>query len=295
METAQAAVVGPGKAGTALALALAGILDVIGAAGGGEVARQRFARATGVRLWEDTAALVRAADWVFLTVPDRAIAAVAADLARAGAFRPGQVVVHLSGADGAELLASARAGGAQALALHPMQSFADPSRGRALFQGIVCTLEGDETAVAQGETLVRRLGATPWRVRAADKPVIHAACVLAANDLVALLAHAAALLASVHPEGGVDEALRALLPLARGALNAVEALGVPGALTGPVERGDATTVRRHLAALGERGVLYRAFLPVLYDVATEKGSLAPASRAALAQLLTEVVPGWRGA
>ena len=71
----------------------------------------------------------------------------------------------------------------------------------------------------------------------------HAAAVIAANHLVALLGQAERVAASVGAP------VEAFLDLARGSLADVAELGPRGALTGPVRRGDIATIERHLDAL----------------------------------------------
>jgi predicted short-subunit dehydrogenase-like oxidoreductase (DUF2520 family) len=287
--TARVAFVGGGRVATALTLALPSPYVVMGALGTGPGRGRGFADRTGRPLFSAPDELLTAADIVLYTVPDRLLATLVAE--HVAWFRPGQVVGHTSGVHSAAVLAPAADQGAARLALHPMQTISDPSRGRALFQGIVCTLEGDEEALAVGEDLVRAVGAEPWRVTAAAKPHLHAASVLASNALVALLAAAAESIAPFVPGTAEDPragALAALLPLAAGALENLRRQGLPAALTGPVERGDVGTVARNLAALGgEPRRIYRAFLPTLVALAKEKGSLSAAAGSEILDLSAE--------
>jgi predicted short-subunit dehydrogenase-like oxidoreductase (DUF2520 family) len=87
--------------------------------------------------------------------------------------------------------------------------------------------------------------------------------------------HAALLVLALGEEK--REALKAILPLIKGTLQNIETLGIPDALTGPIMRGDAETVRNHLDAMQERTpellVLYKALARQTITVAREKGSL----------------------
>ncbi len=285
----RAAIVGPGRVGTALALALGGLQEVLGAAGGGPESQRRFAQATGLVL-SDAAALCRAADWVYLTVPDARIAEVCASLAAQGGLRAQQVVCHTSGVLDTSVLAPAAALGAEVVSLHPVQSIARPAEGRGAFAGAVCTIQGEDAVAARAEQLARALGMTPLRISAQRKPLLHAAAALASNALVGLLAVAAE--AAAGPMATADErnaALRDLLPLAEGTLRNVAAVGIPQALTGAVERGDVGTVQIHLEALsGLPAEVYAAFLPVLLRLAAEKGSPGALRAEEMLQLLAEV-------
>jgi hypothetical protein len=72
---------------------------------------------------------------------------------------------------------------------------------------------------------------------------------MASNYLTALAAEAADVL--VAAGWSRADALAALLPLMRGALDNLQAEGLPDALIGPIRRGDATTVARQAKALSE--------------------------------------------
>src|SRR5262249_38741287 len=91
------------------------------------------------------------------------------------------------------------------------------------------------------------------RIASSQRATYHAAATIASNHLVALLGQAV----RVAEAAGVPP--QALLPLVRASVDNVDALGANDALTGPIARGDADTIARHLAALaaGERAA-YRA-------------------------------------
>jgi predicted short-subunit dehydrogenase-like oxidoreductase (DUF2520 family) len=226
------------------------------------------------------------ADLVFLTVPDGAIAAVAA----AARWRAGQGVVHTSGAESLDVLAAPRAAGAAVGGLHPLQTFAatvDPPL--APFAGITCVVEADGPLLARLQAIVRSLGARLVTLPEGSKALYHAAAVFASNYVVAVL-HAATELWSVL---GISEheAVEALLPLTRTAVHNVGLHGPAGALTGPVARGDARTLATHLAALRrarpELVPLYRELGLATLRLATEAGTLSAANAAAIAAVLRD--------
>ena len=95
--------------------------------------------------------------------------------------------------------------------------------------------------------LGKRLGMTPRTIPALDRVAYHAAAGLVANGAAALAAGGVELL----ERAGVDRgtAAKMLGPLLRSVADNVERLGLPGALTGPVRRGDAGAVERHLATI----------------------------------------------
>jgi predicted short-subunit dehydrogenase-like oxidoreductase (DUF2520 family) len=212
-------VVGAGRAGSALALALrAAGLAVEGPLGRGDVA----GAAAGV-------------DLLVLAVPDATIASVAAAVDPV----PGTVVAHLAGSLGLDVLAPH----ARRAAIHPLVALPSADVGAARLGAgawFALAAEGDPLA----ETVVAALGGRAFTVADRDRARYHAAAVIASNHLVALLDQAAA----VAPAG---VPLAAYLDLVRATVENVAALGPRAALTGPAARGDAATIARHLAAIPE--------------------------------------------
>ncbi|HET9040513.1 MAG TPA: DUF2520 domain-containing protein [Gemmatimonadales bacterium] len=226
----------------------------------------------------------RRAALVLIAVPDDAIGVVAADLARERAVDASHVVLHLSGLLDRLALHALAFTGAALGSFHPLQSIADPSTASARLRGAFAGLEGDDRAVEAGERLAGALGMRAVRLAPGAKPAYHAGAVFASNYAVVLasVAEGLARQAGVPPA----EAQALYLPLMQGTV-ANLALGPASALTGPVRRGDAATVRRHLAALAPTDrVLYRALGLVALGLAREAG-LAAAPAEAVERALTE--------
>lgn len=194
---------------------------------------------------------------VLLAVPDQALPEVAYDLARMGPGPGGCAALHLAGALTAEVLTPLHEAGYAVGSIHPLQAVADPWLAADRMAGVTFALAGEPAAIAAGRRIADALGGYTVLVPPAMRPLYHAAAVLASNGLVAVLSAAVRVFDEVGiPEG---EAVQALLPLVRGTLDNLENLGVRGALTGPVGRGDVDTVRLHLARLsGQDRALYCA-------------------------------------
>jgi predicted short-subunit dehydrogenase-like oxidoreductase (DUF2520 family) len=94
------------------------------------------------------------------------------------------------------------------------------------------------------EALVIEMGSEPVWVEESARPLYHAALAVGANHLVTLVAQAEDMLR----DAGVEQPARMLGPLLGAALDNALRRG-DGALTGPVARGDAGTIRRHLETL----------------------------------------------
>jgi len=94
---------------------------------------------------------------VLIATPDSAIETVAGKIASEGGFRPGQLVMHLSGALSSKSLHAAATAGAETLAFHPVQTLASAEEGARLLQQAYFCLEGSEQALVQGAALARAL------------------------------------------------------------------------------------------------------------------------------------------
>lgn len=223
---------------------------------------------------------VAAADLVFLTVPDDVIAPLSASLP----WRAGQAVVHCSGATELTALAAAGATGAAVGAFHPLQIFSDPGRAAALLAGSAVSIETGDAALQQRlQELALSLSMKPLELRPGTRAAYHGAASFTASFLLSMLDEAAQIWVAIGlPQ---DLALEALLPLARGTLDAAQGRGLSGALAGPISRGDAGVVAAHIAALdalgGQHGAFYRELSRRQLELARASGRL---DEAALARL-----------
>jgi predicted short-subunit dehydrogenase-like oxidoreductase (DUF2520 family) len=180
------------------------------------------------------------AELVLLAVPDAAIAEVAQRVPI------GPWIAHVSGATPLAALAPH----ARRFSVHPLQTLTR-ERGADQLDGAwaAVTAETDE-ARAVANWLATTLGLRPFPLADADKPLYHAGAAIASNFLVTLYRAAARLLDET------DVPAEALIPLMR------RTIDNGFVLTGPIARGDWSTVEAHLRALEERAPdlvpLYRA-------------------------------------
>jgi predicted short-subunit dehydrogenase-like oxidoreductase (DUF2520 family) len=231
-----------------------------------EVRPERRALVPGlaIEIAPDPAAV--AADLWLICVPDDAIADVSERLARAPGPRPA-AAAHCAGALPGALLAPLAAQGVACGSFHPAMTFRGaPGDAEALSRAVVA-IEGERAAVALLERLADQLGIARVAVDAAGKARYHTGLVLASNGRMALDAAAVRLL----QEAGLVEAdaLALLRPLIARTEENLRAATPAHALTGPVARGDARTVRSQLLALADRPrllALYRALGGFLLDL-----------------------------
>lgn len=284
------AVVGAGRVGTALAVLLGGAGHRIVAASGREDSRARVESwLPGVPyLPPDEAA--RAAEVTLLAVPDDVVAGTCDGIAAAGGFVEGAFVAHLSGAAPLLALGPARAAGAHVLSMHPLQTVPDVESGVERLPGAsVAITAWDEPGFELGERLAADWGGMPFRLDEERKPLYHAAAVFCSNYLVVVEELAELLFRAA----GVADPVPAFAPLAEATLANVVRSGPDAALTGPVARGDAGTVRRNLEAISahapEAVSAYVALADAAVHLAVRARRLGPAAVVALREVLDE----WR--
>lgn len=283
--------IGAGTVGTALAVRLAekGYAVVAVASRTRRSAERLAAQVRGCAVYDTAQQAADAAEMLFITTSDDAIALVA----RQVQWRPGHKVVHCSGADSVNILDSAARAGAQVGGFHPLQTFASVAYAIENIPGSTFAVEAEEPLLGELQQMALDLGGRWVRINAADKVLYHAAAVMACNYLVTLVKLATDLWQTfgVPPE----EATRALLPLVRGTINNLENVGLPNCLTGPVARGDAGTVAKHLAALSARApellAIYRDLGLLTIPIAVAKGRIGEAQAERLRDTLTGVPAG----
>lgn len=226
----------------------------------------------------------RRADVVLLGVPEPAIETAARRVA--DLVGPGDVVCHFAGVAGIEPLNPAGLAGAGMCALHPVQACPDVAtaieRLPGSAWGVTTTLGMEQWAARLVE---RDLAGTAVPVSEGDRPVWHAAAVTVSNGMAALWELGASMLQAI----GTSAPGAVLAPLATGTLANLSAAPPRGALTGPVVRGEATTVRRHLDALDARApeasTAYAAAVRLMSFNARRAGRLDDASEAAIERVL----------
>ena len=234
--------------------------------------------------------VLRRAGLVLLTVPDDALAELVSGLAATGAIRRGALLAHTSGRHGLAVLEPAVRAGALPLALHPALPFAGTRVDLERLTGTSFGVTAPEPLRPIAEALVVEMGGEPVWLTEAQRPLWHAALAHGANHLTTLVASAADLLRSV----GVEQPGQVLGPLLGAALDG-SLRGGDAALTGPVARGDADTVRAHLDVLARVApdVLpsYVAMARLTADRALACGRLAPERAAALLEVLATTPAG----
>lgn len=264
-------VVGAGPVATALAGALRlGGVPVLGLWARKPAAARAAGSSAGVAAFSSAPPdVLLEAEVLILAVRDAVITEVAQMLLGTGLVGKRHVVLHCAGAVSAlDALGAVADKVAGIGTMHPLSAIADGKAAMRGLKGTVFGVEGDEVGRATAGKLVGALGGVPMTLDGTQMAGYHAAAAMASNYIVAALDAAAAVLAGtgVPPE----QAAAALVPLARGALDNIERRGTTDGLTGPIRRGDAPTIQRHLEALRGKPELvemYRALARRAVEIA----------------------------
>ncbi|MBP2642576.1 MAG: hypothetical protein H6Q67_463 [Firmicutes bacterium] len=235
------AVVGTGKLGKALVTALKGTgMDVIGASDKNFSACHQFAQRAKIKAFNNVKELICMADVIFLTVPDDKIEPLATQISSYNISFKNKIFFHCSGSNGLELFNNlvtyANVG-----CFHPLQSFVQADTS---FKDIYITIDGNELVCNSAREIIHKLQAKVLFVPSDQKALYHAAACLVCNYLVTLDALADEIFSRWSIPG------RALLPLIQGTVDNLAKSDSPiDALTGPISRGDSTTIAKHLQIL----------------------------------------------
>jgi predicted short-subunit dehydrogenase-like oxidoreductase (DUF2520 family) len=237
--------IGAGTVGTALSIILSKKgYSVVAVSSRSQTSARNLAQAIeGCHVVNSNQGVADAAELVFITTPDDAIAAVVSQTQ----WHKAQSVVHCSGAYSTDILEPARKASAYVGAFHPLQTFATVEQAIENIPGTTFALETEKPLLETLKDMTAALDASWIELKAKDKVVYHASAVSACNYLVTLVKIATDLWQTF----GIPrhQAIHALLPLIKGTIRNIETVGIPQCLTGPIARGDTGTIEKHIHAL----------------------------------------------
>ncbi|CDC96171.1 putative uncharacterized protein [Roseburia sp. CAG:380] len=259
-------IIGAGKVGTTLGR----YLSMHGRDVGGFYSRTResadeAATFVGTGTYTTLHELTQDNDIIFITTPDGVIAHVWEALLKENLDH--HIICHFSGSLTSYVFSDRERAGALGISMHPMYAFSDKFHSYEQFHTAYLTLEGDPEAVAVMKPMWEELGHHVLTLKAEDKIKYHAAAAMASNEMLGLMQASIDVLSEC---GFAEEDSMALLrPLVEGNIASMLKKGCVNALTGPVERGDAQTVEKHLQALAgsKAGRIYQSLGSTMVELA----------------------------
>jgi predicted short-subunit dehydrogenase-like oxidoreductase (DUF2520 family) len=265
--------IGAGITGTALAVRLAqhGYKVIAVSSRSLSSAEKLAGRIRGFHVYEGAQEVADMAQLVFITTPDDVIPQVAAQIK----WHKEQSAVHCSGAHSVDILEPAKQCGANTGCFHPLQTFAGVDQAIENIPGSTFAIEAEEPLLEVLKEMATTLEGDWVTLKADDKVLYHAAAVFACNYLVTLVKVATDLWQTFQIPPA--QAIKALMPLLRGTLSNIENVGLPDCLTGPIARGDAGTISRHLESLEKQAPLrlsiYKELGRQTIPIALDKGKI----------------------
>ncbi len=254
--------IGAGKVGTALGVSLSGKGYPVAAVYDVKTeAAEYFAQTvSGCNVTSKAQDVADAADLVFITTTDNLINPVASEIK----WRTGQMAAHCSGANSTALLESARKQGAVVGVFHPGNSFSDKKQAIKNIPGNTFDIEAEEPLLSTFKELATALGGYWIEISADDRPVYHVAIELPSLFVMLLFRLAVDMFQAMNI--APEQAISVVLPLIGVTTTNIDTFGTSKALTGPVDRGDTETIKRHINGLRR---IYPSVLPLYRELALQ--------------------------
>lgn len=265
--------IGAGKVGTALATTLfKGGYPVVAVANNNISVSEKLADLVpGCHVFKTAQEVANTAEHVFITTPDDSIPTVASELT----WRPEQNVVHCSGAASIDILDPAKKSGAMVGSFHPCQAFASVDQAIKNLPGSTFAIEAQGPLLDILKEMASTIGCDWIVLKPGNKALYHAAAVFASNYFVTLLKVATDLFQNFDVP--TAQSTKVLMPLIQGNIKNINTIGLPSCLTGPIARGDVSTIEKHIYALNkEEPSLLKIYAELglqTIPIALEKGTL----------------------
>ncbi|MBO5073668.1 MAG: DUF2520 domain-containing protein [Eubacterium sp.] len=211
--------------------------------------------------------LVEAVSMIFITTPDDEIRPVWEKIA--GQPIRGKIICHFSGSLSSVVFSGREQAGASGCSVHPMYAFSSKETSWQQLNQVLFTMEGDSHALDRVGLVLAQAGIRHFVIDSAKKERYHAAASMVSNMMIGLYQMSIDML----QDCGFEEAAARLLvePLVRNNIENLLATSPEQALTGPIERNDVETVRKHLAVLTEEErEVYTSLAQKLVETARRK-------------------------
>lgn len=222
---------------------------------------------TDSKSYTDLELLVKDSEVLFLTVPDGLIEEVWNQIKETDIR--GKIICHTSGALSSEVFSDISKRGGFGFSIHPLFAVSDKYHSYKELSGSYFTIEGSKEKIEDMKTLFESFGNAVCVISKEDKVKYHGAAAIASNLVVGLIGLSEQLLM----ECGFDKesAHNALSPIIKGNVGHIIDDGCQMALTGPIERNDIETVKKHLAVLeGNSCQIYQTVSRQVLDIAKMK-------------------------
>lgn len=215
----------------------------------------------------DLKELVTNCNLLFITTPDDKIKEVWLTLQKLDL--KDKIICHTSGSFSSNIFSDINTSGAFGYSIHPMFPFSDKLNSYKNLNKAYFSIEGDPYYLQELKTFLETLGNTVILLKASEKALYHLANVTVSNLVLSLLDIGTGYLEKCNVSK--EQALNALFPLIEANINNIKTKGFKAALTGPIERGDIETIKKHLKVLPNNDyILYKRLSLNLIKLAEQK-------------------------
>ena len=228
---------------------------------------EEAAQFTDTKAYGNLSSIADSSDVLILTVPDGEILKVWEALKSFDI--KDKIICHCSGAMTSRIFSGVTKAGAFGYSIHPMYAISSKTKSYKELDNSFFTVEGDEKWLPGIKRFIGLCGNECVIISSDNKVKYHAAAVFASNLVTGLFNQSVKLLTDCG--FSEKEANEAIIPLFLGNAEGVAKKGAVKALTGPVERNDSETVRKHLQVLSEdEKEIYISLSKQLVEIAEKK-------------------------
>lgn len=262
-------IIGAGKLGKTLGKLFIdhGVAKIAGIVNSTEQSSQEAIAFIGQGTAFTTISALPQAELTLISTPDDALKVCARQLLDNPLLNANSAVIHCSGSLNSHLFSMLKPKTGLIGSIHPLHSFANPALSIHQFKGAFCTLEGNEQILPLLSQWVKAIGGQPVMIETSEKPLYHAASVFASNYVIALAEIAHQLLTQSGINAETAQAMISHL-MQSAVSNLARSKNIASALTGPIQRGDYSTVEKHLSSIKTADIqqLYRQLGQVCLDM-----------------------------
>jgi len=251
-DTIKIGFIGPGKVGVSLGRYFTDKgIKLSGFYGKNIETTSEAAKITKSKFYTNIQDIIKESDILFITTPDDIISIIDRELSKFDLTN--KSVCHTSGSIKSNVLYNAKYSGALIYSIHPMFAFSNKNTNLKELENIYFSIESDvlkEPYSIENNmiiNLIKSLG-NKFFIRSNEtSSIYHLANVFVSNLTLSLLDIGTSYLKKLGL--AEDEALSAIRPLVEGNIESIFEKGFVNSLTGPVSRGDLTTIKNHLSVL----------------------------------------------
>lgn len=214
------------------------------------------ANITKSKFYDNIQDIIKESNILFITTPDDTISIIDREFKKFDLNN--KSICHTSGSLKSNVLSNAKHSGALIYSIHPIFAFSNKNTKSQDLENIYFSIEGDDLedsslndSIKGGNfpiiNLIETLGNKYFIRNKETSSIYHLANVFVSNLTLSLLEVGTSYLRKLGLNE--EEALNAIKPLVQGNIDSIINKGFVNSLTGPILRGDVTTVEKHLSVI----------------------------------------------